>query len=1065
MYFNLKSYLFIIFSIIHITEGISDNRLSKTFYSYQDGLSNNDVNTIHIDTKGFLWVGTQNGLCYYDGYNFKCYHTEIENNCSIKNDRINKILSDINGNIWILTSSGVEVFQRKENCFISVSGIPDNETVFELKRNPEYQGILLLTRKGIYQSKVEIDKTVTKLLYHLKEDYKYIQSATLFRDSLWVMSDKMIQVLAIGDTIISKSIFINDLFSVSNSFTDLHLINENTLGILANPGLALLKSSATKINQELFPRGFNFQQISSIYPVSSSDIYCLNNGKYFVFNIKSMSIRLLDELNQEMSYLDNAKELIFDQFGVIWVASSKGLFKIQRELDDIELTAFSNIFNHGLLNKTYHIIPNRDRKIFVISKGNSIYQVRYSEGEWQYSRLFLPRGMNSELTTAYKKFKEDYYLLLSTSLYRYEGNSSIPKKLIESEECFFNDVFIMDRENFIIATSDGLLTYGYDSTLLDYKINSRFYKSFNIKKILFQSPVLYTVEEHEVRTMNLNTGEIETLFSSSVFHPQIVITDVLLSSDSTFWIGTNEGLYIYRDNMTSARMFECNWKYQNVYSLVESDSNKVWFVTDLGFASVNIKTGQVSYHINQIDYSELKISTGGTVSEPSILNFINPEGIVSVNPESTDYYLNRPFLEVTNIFIDNKGGMIPEVKLTGDTLTLQAGTRYCNLEFSILDCYDSYQNTYAYSFNKLNKDPIWISNGTLNTLTISRPTTGVYNLLIKGWNSKGVESRNIKSIIVIVEAPIWQSKIAFVLYGMVFFMIIYIAILVRTRQLRKLNREYKEREIIAKQVEYQKEELTIKNKNITDSIYYAKRIQMAMMPSVKILKALFPESFIFHMPKDIVSGDFYWVNEVDNRVFFAAVDCTGHGVPGAFMSIIGFELFRRITEIERITQPAEVLRTLSANFERLFRDVDDIKLRDGMDLAFCVFDKEKKILEYSGAFNPLYLIRNNSITEIKGDRYSVGLTDEDRHEQVFNNHVIPMKDGDTIYIFTDGYADQFGGPEGKKYKYRRFRHLLLALHQLPMDRQEEFLKKSILEWKGELDQVDDILVMGIRVTF
>ncbi|MBA7546200.1 hypothetical protein ES705_38583 [subsurface metagenome] len=235
------------------------------------------------------------------------------------------------------------------------------------------------------------------------------------------------------------------------------------------------------------------------------------------------------------------------------------------------------------------------------------------------------------------------------------------------------------------------------------------------------------------------------------------------------------------------------------------------------------------------------------------------------------------------------------------------------------------------------------------------------------------------------------------------------------------------------------------------------------MPSQKLFKKLFSDSFILHIPKDIVSGDFYWVNEVEGRIYIAAVDCTGHGVPGAFMSVIGFELFRRITETEKKKQPAEILNSLNRGFESIFSDADSVILRDGMDVAFCAIDQEMKVLEFAGAFNPLYLIRENSITEIKGDRFSVGLNEEENEQKSFNDHVIPLSRGDVIYIFTDGFADQFGGPDGKKYKYRRFRHLLLALHQLPMERQGEFLKRSILDWKGSLDQVDDVLVVGIRI--
>jgi serine phosphatase RsbU (regulator of sigma subunit) len=373
----------------------------------------------------------------------------------------------------------------------------------------------------------------------------------------------------------------------------------------------------------------------------------------------------------------------------------------------------------------------------------------------------------------------------------------------------------------------------------------------------------------------------------------------------------------------------------------------------------------------------------------------------------------------------------------------------------------------AYSMVKVGKPEEWIALDNEKTILISGLRAGLYSLKVDGTNHSGQWNADTRELIVRVNAPIWQSRIAIILYGVFLVVLIYLLIYFRTKHLWKLNREYKEREIIAKQSEQQKEELTIKNKNITDSINYAKRIQMALMPSRKLFAKKFPDSFILHMPKDIVSGDFYWINEVAGRVYFAAVDCTGHGVPGAFMSIIGFDLFRRITEIENKKQPAEILNSLSKGFETIFQDVESITLRDGMDVAFCAVDKEMNVLEFAGAFNPLYLVRDNTITEIKGDRCSVGLDQEpgiNGEDNMFSDHVIQLRDGDIIYIFTDGFADQFGGPEGKKYKYRRFRHLLLALHQLPMERQVEFLQRSILDWKGDLDQVDDILVMGIRIT-
>jgi serine phosphatase RsbU (regulator of sigma subunit) len=187
------------------------------------------------------------------------------------------------------------------------------------------------------------------------------------------------------------------------------------------------------------------------------------------------------------------------------------------------------------------------------------------------------------------------------------------------------------------------------------------------------------------------------------------------------------------------------------------------------------------------------------------------------------------------------------------------------------------------------------------------------------------------------------------------------------------------------------------------------------MPSRAKFKQLLPESCILYMPKDIVSGDFYWITEIQDKIFIAAVDCTGHGVPGAFMSIIGYDLLRNITKERKIFKPSEILDYLNKALIELLtkNEMEDDTVKDGMDMSICVFHKTKGILEYAGAFNPLYIIRDGKIMTIKGDRFSVGLGNE--HEDVpFKNHIIKVQKGDTFYLFTDGYADQFGWQTGKK---------------------------------------------------
>lgn len=262
------------------------------------------------------------------------------------------------------------------------------------------------------------------------------------------------------------------------------------------------------------------------------------------------------------------------------------------------------------------------------------------------------------------------------------------------------------------------------------------------------------------------------------------------------------------------------------------------------------------------------------------------------------------------------------------------------------------------------------------------------------------------------------------------------------------------------EVERQSRKVVELYKNVTDSIRYAKRLQESILPPEKRIKELLPESFVLYRPKDIVSGDFYWVERVGEKIVFAAVDCTGHGVPGAFMSLVGHNGLNQAIKERGITRPSEVLGDLNRiAYEMLHKDRDQF-MRDGMDMALCTLDPRTMEMEYAGANCPLYLIREGEVFQYVPDKRPIGGFELNGHS--FTDHRIQLKKGDAIYIFSDGYADQFGGIKGKKFLYRRFRELLVRIHQNPMDRQKGLLIEALNEWRGVQEQVDDILVIGMR---
>lgn len=253
-----------------------------------------------------------------------------------------------------------------------------------------------------------------------------------------------------------------------------------------------------------------------------------------------------------------------------------------------------------------------------------------------------------------------------------------------------------------------------------------------------------------------------------------------------------------------------------------------------------------------------------------------------------------------------------------------------------------------------------------------------------------------------------------------------------------------------------------KNNDITASIEYASKIQEALLPT-RENSSLFRDSFFILNPKDIVSGDFLWYAKVDSKIVFTAADCTGHGVPGAFMSMIGNTFLHEIVNVNRKLQPGEILNELRERVIHALSQDGGIESarKDGMDMALCCLDLENHRLEYAGANNPLYIIRNNELIEIKADKQPVGYMPE--REVPFNNHEIELVKDDLIYIFSDGYADQFGGPKGKKFKYKQLKELLLANKEKSMLDQKKILMDAFNDWKGSLEQIDDVCFIGVRV--
>lgn len=375
-----------------------------------------------------------------------------------------------------------------------------------------------------------------------------------------------------------------------------------------------------------------------------------------------------------------------------------------------------------------------------------------------------------------------------------------------------------------------------------------------------------------------------------------------------------------------------------------------------------------------------------------------------------------------------------------------------------------YPTTYSYKLEGFSDE--WSQWSSLYFANFEKIPEGKYTFKVKARSAYGLES-DVFEYEIKIFPPWYRTVWAYIFYFIVLIVLIYLVVQLALQRVKKQNQKLEEtvqertKEIAAQNqlLEHQKEEIMTKTMDILDSIHYAKRIQTTILPTESRLKEMFEQHFVFYRPKDIVSGDFYWAKEKQGKLIFSAVDCTGHGVPGALVSIVGNNGLLRATNEFRLVEPHEILDKLREIVIKAFRAEGETDVKDGMDIALCSIDKEKDLLKFSGANNECVIIRKGEIIELKPDKQPIGQFID---AKPFSQKEFQLEDGDCIYLYTDGYVDQFGGERLKKFKSKPFKALLATIYQLTMQEQYIKIQQAFDEWKLDVEQVDDVCVFAVK---
>jgi ligand-binding sensor domain-containing protein/serine phosphatase RsbU (regulator of sigma subunit) len=516
---------------------------------------------------------------------------------------------------------------------------------------------------------------------------------------------------------------------------------------------------------------------------------------------------------------------------------------------------------------------------------------------------------------------------------------------------------------------------------------------------------------------------------------------MMVTNDSIVQITTSEGLH---SNFC--------------YSLITDNNGDIWVGHRLGISRVDPETFHVrTYGTESAIRGDFNPNAAHKSSDGTLL-FGTTGGLVSYDPSMEKSHYPPPVINITSILISD------EESETIDKVSLPYGSYKFRIEFIGLNYSSPEKVVYQYKLDGYDLD--WSDISGQRFAYYSRIDDGNFEFLVRAFSAEGVISESPVALAISVDKPFWKKWYFYLSAALVAGLMLLFAFKIRERNLR-LENERIEKELVirTKEVIEQKREIEHKNRDITDSINYAQRIQASILPPVSRIEDNFAESFVYYQPRDIVSGDFYWFDKVnDSKFLIVCADSTGHGVPGAFMSMIGTTLIKDICMRPEVGSPSEILETLDREItSTLNQNVDSsiIQSTDGMDITVCEFDTKKLYLRFASAMRPIMMLHKDELMYIRGSRNSIG--GFAAHDKAFENQGYQLQPGDIIYLFSDGYPDQFGGPLGKKFKMVRLKNLLSDICTKSMKEQYDHVSNNFRLWKGDHEQVDDVLFMGIKV--
>lgn len=1080
-------------------------------------LLGNQITHIFNDGNGRLWVGTTEGLCLFDYFSekFRRFVPSKENPKTLGSKRVFNISKDKSGNIWV-AAGGANLLNEKDFTFTryrqtSKTFIPDSPSPF-------FNGITIQDRTGRFWLATWADDHGIDTVRMDNGVYHHLPNALTAQNGEKKMLPRTVSKMyedRDGNIWFATyyGLFVYDLKKgefehFKTEVTDAQsLASKNVLAVLEDReseiwagtyggGLSKLDRKSKKF--------INFTYDSrNNQSIPSNDVLCLfedRDGRIWVGTANGLAV--IEPLNRQFKliapripsfdgYNTGGTAIVETEEGELMTGLDKGkkylgsvhggVVKINPQNGKIEhfFTNFGG--QEGSYASTLR--QNPDGSILVCIETNKAFEFRGGKPK-ELSFLNLPDKKYPPRHIIQASTGE--YILADWGSYFVSKNGKmkkIPSPVTGGPSDYVDVIFFedLDKSVWALHRPDKLWRYNRDKEEFEaFEIKGKDKRPFDIfvsSVAAFESGVLWISHEKGIEAINTKTGEVIRVLNKSTGLPSDHYTGITFDSSGILW-ASNPNLISRIDTKTG-----------EVFNIFANRDLPTREIMTTGYGLGNMQKGRYSHHI----YLQ------------------TTEGILSFNPDKVSYTPSKGKVFFTKIKKFN-AEFIPDTTLfLKKVIELAPDDDMINIEFAYLNFTNSAYNSYQYQLINFDKKPV--EAGTNNSATYTNLPPGKFVLRVWAADDVGNPADNFADLVIIKHPHFWQTNLFLFLCVFLAGLVLYSGIKIRFRAIKAQNEELerkvaerteelcKEKDKLAKtaadltisneEINSLNEELNVtleqikektnlleqKSSEITASINYASRIQKAMMPQADSISLFTPYHVIINMPRNIVSGDFYWTDEIYisedcRKVFFAVVDCTGHGVPGAMMSMVGINILDEIVSSKRIFSPEQILAEMNNQVRKRLKQ-EETDNRDGMEVVLLCFDMERENgkvycrgISFAGAMRPLcYIDKDDKVVILNGDKQPVGGNKHKKMLGDFTRYDLDISDCKRIFAFSDGYHDQFGGKENKKLSRKRFFELVEKSSLLSFDLQMQTLQNFIKDWieKGEGEQTDDILLVGFDI--